>query len=116
MSDDWKKGYKQALMNAFAREASIRSDYRYYARAGGLDYQASAKLAAHLKNCNISVENSSMPEDSSWHEFMGTFYEGDTTIYGLDANITCECNKFENVAMRMTGTFSELLQAVLREA
>lgn len=115
MSDDWKVGYKKALMSAFARSACVLGTYSYYSSGGGLDYRATQRLQDHLKSCEVDLDRSEMPTDSEWVEFMGTFYEGDDTQYGLDATVSCTCGELRDVVMRLRGSFSELLLEVLRE-
>jgi hypothetical protein len=114
-TDDWRVGYKRAVLTAFARKAAVRGNANYYDQGGGLDYDRTTAVYAHLRACTVDPVLTAMPTDSSWDEFMGTFYEGDETRHGMDATVTCKCGTLRTVPMRLTGTFSELLQAVLEE-
>lgn len=114
--DDWKREYKKALLAAFVKAADVRSEKRsYYSTGGGFDYQMTGDVHQHFEQCNVDTYLTAMPDDSEWSEFMGTFYEGDNTAYGMDAEITCTCGIYKQIDMRYTGTFSDLLQAILRE-
>lgn len=114
MSEDWKVGYKRTVLAAFARRASaVRKDPTFY---GGWEDRY-IDLGHHFDTmgCAIDLERSSLPEDASWGpEFCGTDADH-SDIHGLEASITCQCLEFHGVLMRLEGTFSELLFAVLRE-
>jgi len=113
MAEDWKQNYKRALLNAFAKEARVvDKNASFY---GWVDWERSKLTFEHFNACSVDVELTPMPEDSSWNQFQGTFYEGDTTIHGMATDVTCQCSIIDAVPMRLDGTFSELLEAVLRE-
>lgn len=114
MAEDWKTGYRQALLAAFVRDASPvkTSGDTYY--GGWQDYERLEAVRRHLSGCAPTLA-STMPTDAEWSEFMGTFYDGDETKHGLDAIITCHCGYVRDVRLRLEGTFSELLEQVLRE-
>lgn len=116
VADDWKTSYKRAVLTAFARQADVRLDRdNYYASGSGFNHGATGKVRQHLKTCTIDPVLTKMPTDSEWDEFMGTFYEGDTTKHGMDATVTCRCGYVRKTRMRLEGTFSNLLRAVLEE-
>lgn len=114
MSDDWKVGYKLAVLSAFVAKAGATRDGSYYA-SGNINYDLTEEIREHMKVCPCDLSKMEMPVDSRWQEFMGTFYEGDETVRGLDAYLTCQCGKYEGEQIRLQGTFSELLTAILRE-
>jgi len=119
VSEDWKAGYKRALLTAFGRSAYALKPLHggadtYY--GGPFDYQRTTEVHQHLSSigCEVDVDASPMPEDVSWAQFNGTFAEDDTR-HGLDGSITCRCGRLRGVPVRWEGTFSELLTQVLRE-
>lgn len=114
MSEDWKVGYKQAVLKAFVWQAGAITDGSYYA-SGRMNYERTYELREHLTTCTFDPEKMKLPVDSSWSEFMGTYFEGDTTRHGLDGYLTCQCGKYEDEHIRLQGTFGDLLQAILRE-
>lgn len=113
MSEDWKVGYKRTVLAAFARRASaVRKDPTFYE-----EWDRSIDLGHHfdVMGCGIDLERSTLPDDTSWiPEFYGTDADY-SDVHGLEASITCQCLEFHGVLMRLEGTFSELLFAVLRE-
>lgn len=116
MSEDWKVGYKRAVLSAFAKSAVAKSENEeYYSSLGGIDYELDPKVHDHLQVCEIDLELTELPDDSQWETFHGTFYEGDETEYGMDTTITCKCGQVKGVGMRMSGTFGEFLRSVLEE-
>jgi hypothetical protein len=115
VSEDWKVGYKRALLNEFGRSAyALRTDEgdRYY--GGPFDYGTTGLIHEHLRKCEVNVDKSPMPEDVAWNQFMGTFAE-DHTRHGLDGVITCRCGHLRKVRVRWEGNFTELLHGILRE-
>lgn len=117
VSENWKAGYKKALLGAFARSALALKPLdgsvdTYW--GGPFDYERSNALIEHLRVCEVNADESPMPEDVAWEQFMGTFAE-DHTRHDLDGRITCRCGFLREVRVRWEGTFSELLTQVLRE-
>jgi hypothetical protein len=114
MNDDWKAGYKLAVLSAFVRQAGAVRDGSYYS-SGNINYDLTDEIRKHLQTCPPAFGKMAMPVDSDWEEFMGTFYEGDTTVHGLDTYLYCECGKYKGEQIRLRGTFSELLTAILKD-
>lgn len=117
MTEDWRVGYKRALLGAFARSARALKPTgggadTYY--GGPFDYRRTNELWAHLRECAVDADASPMPQDVEWEQFRGTFAE-DHTCHGLDGRLTCRCGFLREVEVRWEGSFTELLHEVLRE-
>jgi len=115
VSEDWKVGYKRAMLNEFGRSAyALRTNDgdRYY--GGPFDYQRTSQVHEHLRGCEVDADASPMPKDVEWDQFNGTFAE-DHTHHGLDGVITCRCGHLRKVRVRWEGSFTELLHGILRE-
>ncbi|HEU0252830.1 MAG TPA: hypothetical protein VFR12_07325 [Pyrinomonadaceae bacterium] len=65
-----------------------------------------------IANHGIDYDKTTYVE-SNWNEFMGTFYEGDTSVYGVDMNLVL--NDGTVLRWRYAGSVSDLIQAVLFE-
>jgi hypothetical protein len=61
--------------------------------------------------CKI-VSVTSVKEDE-WIEFVDTYYEGDTTHYGLQGEAECACGKFSGF-LRAEGNITEIIPAMLK--
>lgn len=73
-----------------------------------------ATLVTHLGTCKVDIIHSSY-EDAYWYEFQGTFYEGDSTVRGIEAKITCACGEITNRVWRYAGGYVELIKGITEE-
>jgi len=74
------------------------------------DYEASS----HLRVCEIYTHG--RPIETTWSEFVSTFYEGDLTVHGIDVpDVTCLCGQLEKRTLRLQSTVHEVAEAVFAE-
>lgn len=107
---DWKIGFKYAMIDALVKNSTpvdvdkgsfygwMHPDYseiRQAINAGEIDYTKTTW------------------EEVDWHEFMGTFYEGDTRKVGLDVNVVLKDGA--TYKLRYTGTVAELINDVVSD-
>lgn len=107
--EDWRVGFKQALVDAIVQGGyPIRDRDTVY---GWEDFEGRKGKLRQIQEEGIDYVATTY-DDSDWHEFMGTFYTGDTTVHGIDAEIvTSDGSRFR---WRYKATMGELIQAVLR--
>jgi hypothetical protein len=68
---------------------------------------------SHLRTCQLT---GTTVEESEWNEFMGTFYEGDTRVHGIDVDgVNCACGKLRDRTVRWAASVSEIAEAVFEE-
>lgn len=87
MSDDWRIGFKRALVDTILRLGSPckpGTDWELY--YGWEDYGARYDQLDHIDRVGIDYDKTETVE-SEWHEFKGTFYEGDNIAYGVDMRL-----------------------------
>lgn len=111
MSDDWKAGFHRALTDAIVQGGSPLSDGRTDWGWTAKDWEAKRKV---VRLEGIDYARTSKPEDSSWSEFMGTFYTGDTTKVGIDIEVVTLAGT--RIKWRYSGTIGELIADVVRGA
>ena len=80
---DWRAEFRVALIDEVVRYGSPVSDTASY--YGWMDYDWQDKKKEALA-VGINYEACTW-EESSWDEFQGTFYEGDTRQYGIDLHL-----------------------------
>jgi hypothetical protein len=69
----------------------------------------------HVRVCQVTTTDK--PVEDHWNEFMGSFYEGDTSVHGIVLNkVSCACGKLKNRSLRLQGSVSEIAEAVFEEA
>lgn len=110
---DWKIGFKRAMIKALVDGGSpVRDDPSFY---GWEDYDHHWPPVRHPKRImidRVGIDfDATTYRESVWAEFQGTFYEGDTRVYGVDLDLVL-CNG-KRLRWRYTGTVSKLLTAVL---
>lgn len=81
------------------------------------DYEGKNKLMwtgrRHSDVCGIK-RTGKVNEDCQWDEFKGTFYEGDTTVYGVEVEgVTCNCGKLINRSYRWAAPLGEAIKIVM---
>lgn len=71
-------------------------------------------LTTHARKCMITAQGE-IHEDV-WNEFMGTFYEGDTSVHGmLVTAVDCTCGQIKHRKMRWSASVQEIAEAVFTE-
>lgn len=104
-------GFKTMLARYLAENGtpatSLESDY------GWIDYNMDKHLNPRrdAEPCKI-VSITNVKEDE-WIEFVDTYYEGDTTHYGLQGEGKCACGKFDGF-LRVEGNVTEIIPQILK--
>jgi hypothetical protein len=123
-SNDWKSGYKRAVLNAFVKHAYAlkpgAENQKMYSQGafyygGAENYTMTETVRNHLKSCSIDPVVTSMPEGCGWTDFAGTFATSDYNREGIKARVSCKCGVIRKVWMRMEGQVGVLIEAVLAE-
>lgn len=102
----WQEKYKRALVNAVIRLGTPVADQDTY--YGWIAYDYEAKRAA-LSQATIDYAATEVYE-SSWSEFMGTFWTGTDTKHGVDAKIVTDSGVFH---WRYEGSMGQLILNVV---
>jgi hypothetical protein len=107
-SEGWKTGYKKAMGAVLVKQGKILSPGATQSPYGCLyDYE----LTDHVKECGaLDVRDIA---DAEWSEFQDTF-TGNSTEYGVQAHVTCNCGKVMGETLEVQGSFGEILNQVLR--
>lgn len=110
MVSDWKRGFHAAVIRAIITNGSPLDD-----KPDGFGWLAGdwERILATVRAGEVDYDASTYAE-SDWHEFMGTFYEGDTRVVGIDAAIALRSG--ERFVWRWKGTASDLIEHVLSNA
>ncbi len=104
----WRDEYKRELIDTVISDGSPVGSADYY----GWIHPKWDKVRKDLGSRKIDYQKSSIKE-SYWHEFQGTFYEGDDTVWGVDATIvTTDGKEFH---WRYSGRLSDLILSLLGE-
>lgn len=115
MSEDWKIGYKKALLDVLIEKGGVHNGKEDWQNlyGGWQDYEKTNELREHLKGiCNIKPELSGNIKDIEWEEFDSTFGPN-RTIHAISAEITCYCKKFNKSKVILEITFADLLKYIL---
>lgn len=105
----WQEGFKKALIDVMVTRGYPVSDKANW--FGWADYDSAKR--EYLALVGIDYESTGQPKESYWDEFMGTFYEGDTTVWGADAWIVALDG--EVFHWRWSGRVVDLIQQVIGE-
>ena len=107
---NWKAEFKRHLIDVLVKNGSkVDDNASVY---GWQEYDLHGKYKSMIANHGIDYDKTTYTE-ATWYEFMGTFYEDDTSVYGVDMNLVLGNGKV--LKWRYAGTVSELIQAVLFE-
>lgn len=107
---EWKAEFKRHLIDVLVKEGSKIDDNA--SSFGWQEYDLHGKFKSMILNYGIDYNKTTYVE-SNWYEFVDTFYEGDSTVYGVDMNLVL--NNGTVLKWRYAGTVSDLIQAVLFE-
>jgi hypothetical protein len=111
MGDDWRVGFKRAVIDVLLRTSSkVRDGDTIY---GWTDYREDEDVHRLISTVGVDYGATTW-EESTWDEFMGTFYEGDTRVRGVDIRLVLLDKSEHN--MRWTGSVAELITQVVNEA
>lgn len=112
MDSEVRREYERHLMAVVLRQGALVSpDESIY---GWIDYERPWDgRPAHLTVCPPTGKH---VEEMTWHEFAGTFYEGDTGVHGVQVTgVNCACGQLRNRKVRWSATVSEVAEAVFEE-
>lgn len=106
---DWRQEFKRAVIDALIKDG-------YPLRDGSTFYGGIASDWEDRRNkvdtIGIDYDRTTWTE-AEWHEFKGTFYEGDTRTVGIDVQLVL----LDGTVMkwRFEGIASDLIFAVVRD-
>lgn len=108
MDKEVQKEYEKVLRRVIAKHGTVVSLNASFYGWGAWDIR-------HGQDpCPITVTGRA--HETYWGEFMGTFYEGDTTVTGIEADgANCECGAVKDRSMRWRASVSEVAEAVFGE-
>ena len=114
MDDRVRAEYERILTAAILKHGSlVRKDASQYGWLDGLEYGEGWKNPRHSVQCGIA-KTGRIVEDAYWYEFMGTFYEGDNTVHGMEVHgVTCNCGKITDRVFRWSESPGEAIRIVL---
>lgn len=112
MSENWRDDFKRALIDAVILHGSPLNDKDTHWNWLAWEARNHEERWAAVRTVGVDYEKTPMPEDSCWEEFMGTFYEGDTRVYGMDVNLVL--NDGTHSPWRYSGTLGALIEAVMK--
>lgn len=113
---DWRVGFKKALINVLVQNGRLLKSDSYDRTYGWeADHTKEGRaIQERIKSTDEIDYEATTWEESSWHEFMGTFYEGDTRVKGIDLRIVLKTK--EEFDWRWSGSVAELIHQVVEEA
>lgn len=115
--DAWKVGFTRALIDAIVREGMpVKDDKAAYSSMSWEDWENATDIRREVQRVGVDYTKTTWTE-SSWDEFMGTFYQGDTRCHGVDAQVFLKSSRKggRSYTFRWKGTTSDLILAVVRD-
>lgn len=116
MAGDWKTEMKRAMIDALIKLGSpVRDDPSIYGwqiyewdehRGRGIETRSQRVARIGVDYAATSYQ------ESCWDEFQGTFYEGDTRVYGVDLDLALLDGT--RLKWRYAGNLSELMTEILK--
>lgn len=103
----WTTDLRERMIDALVKHGSPRADKPTTFGWSHPDWQ---RISRTVRDGTIDYPASSWTE-VDWHEFMGTFYEGDTRKVGIDVTVVMRSG--ERFVYRYSGTVGELINAVV---
>lgn len=74
-------------------------------------------LTEHVQSTGCALTATGTAKETIWDEFQGTFYDGDTSVHGLQVSgVSCACGQVVDRAMRWEATVSAVAESVFNEA
>lgn len=108
MNKETQGEYEKVLRRVIAKHGTVVSLNASFYGWGAPD------IRHGQEDCPITITGRAI--ETYWGEFVGTFYEGDTTVTGLEATgATCECGAVQDRSMRWRAEVSEVAEAVFEE-
>ena len=106
---DWREEYKKALRRTVIRRGTLIDQHASF--YGWRDWDD--RHFGSQRDCHVEAVGD--PVEQTWDEFMGTFYEGDTTKHGVEIEISCTCGQMRGRHMRLDATVSDVIKWTLEE-
>ena len=111
MSDSAKAELRALIVSKILTAGSVVSLTPHY-YTGWEDYEDTY----HLEECGAEVATDTKLEENYVHEFMGTFYEGDTSVAVVELNgVSCKCGQVDNRTIRWKGSIGEFMFTLLND-
>lgn len=112
MTDDWRRGFHRALVDAIVREGGPH-DPTQSAYWGSALPDNWTEIGPHVAEVGIDYTKTPQPIEAEWYQFGGTFGDGDDRKYGVDLELVLLDGT--RVWYRYSGTISTLILAVVAE-
>lgn len=114
MDDRVREEYNRILTAAIIKNGSlVRTDASQYGWSDYGDYGNDFTKPRHSTTCGIA-KTGRVVEDADWYEFMGTFYEGDNTVHGMEVHgVSCNCGRITDRVFRWSESPGEAIRIVL---
>lgn len=103
----WKMEFRRAMINALVEQGVAVCERPDRFNWCDHDWQAKRATVASVGIDYVAT----VYRESCWNEFMGTFYDGDTRVYGVDLDLVLLDGS--RLHWRYGGTLAELIAAVL---
>lgn len=104
----WKIEFRKAMINALVEQGcAVCGD-----RADAFSWRDTSWQAKRAMVASVGIDYTATKyQESYWYEFMGTFYEGDSRVYGVDLDLVLLDGT--RLHWRYDRTLAELITAVL---
>lgn len=112
MPENWREGYRRAMLDTILRIGTpVKSP-----TSGMWDYEWEevAQIRHKMHGCGINYEASGQIEEEKWHQFQGTFHEGEHYAYGVGVQIVADDG--DSYHWRYTGNMAEFIKEVMKES
>lgn len=112
MTPEVEQEYKRHLIAAVLRHGEMVSPTASYLSWRDHDEHIPGRRS-HPRDCPLTATD---VRETSWQEFMGTFYEGDDTVHGVEAiGVSCACGRLKDRRVRWTAHPGDVAKAVFEE-
>lgn len=119
--DSVQAEYTAIITRAIIKHGSlVRSDSSLFGWVSDEDYGKGERYTwpvgpRHSITCGIA-KTGRVDEHAYWYEFMGTFYEGDNTVHGMEVHgVTCNCGRITDRTFRWKESVGEAIRLVMME-
>ena len=111
MSDSAKAELRALIVSKLMANGDVVSlDPTYY---GGWESYGDT---VHLQECGGTANPETKLEETYVREFMGTFYEGDTSVAVVELKgVSCNCGKLADRTIRWKGNVGEFIFTILND-
>ena len=110
--NDWRKDFHRAVVDTILRlGAPCRDGESWQLYYDWTDYSSLSERMTHITTIGVDYDKTTY-EETNWQEFMGTFHEGDNTVYGV--GMTLVLKDGHTYRWRYGQPFGTFLMEVLR--